>query len=427
MTKTATAIPADYADYIASITDRARVAANAMAHASHDSRKQALLHAADVLLAKQQAILEVNDQDIKASKAKGINKVMLDRLALTAGRIEAIAESLRAIATQPDPLGKTLAEWTAPRGFHISRVSVPLGVLGVIFEARPNVTCDASGLAIKSGNGVILRGGSDSVRTSSLLAGVMREALGRANLPEDAVVMIESTDRALVRAMLEATGGIDVIIPRGGHSLVAEVNAHARIPVFSHLDGICHAYIHKDADMDKALPIIVNAKMRRLSICGALETLLVDEAVLASHFSQIAEALREAGCTLRGDPKIVKTCPWVTPAQPDDYGHEFLDAILAVKTVSGVEEAIAHINHYGSGHTDAIITEEETTAERFLREVDSAIVMVNASTQFADGGEFGMGAEIGIATGRIHARGPVGAEQLTCYKYMLRGTGQTRP
>ena len=412
---------------IADLSKRARVAASSMAHSKHTARNKALMLAAAALLANSAAILKANAQDMTAAQAKGVSKVMLDRLLLDKTRITGMAESLKAIAAQPDPLGKSLAQWQAPSGFAINRVSTPIGVLGVIFEARPNVTIDAAALAIKSGNAVILRGGSDSINSSAKLATIMQRALGDAGLPSDAVLMVESTDRAMVRAMLQATGGIDVIIPRGGHSLVAEVQTNARIPVFAHLDGICHVYIHGEADAKKAVAIAVNAKMRRVSVCGAMETLLVDASVVDSIWPQVAKTLADAGCELRCDAATMQHAPSSKPSQASDYGHEFLDAILAVKCVAGLDDAIAHINRYGSGHTDAIITEDSNAGDAFLGRVDSAITIVNASTQFADGGEFGMGAEIGIATGRIHARGPVGADQLTCFKYMLRGTGQTRP
>ncbi|MGA1019267.1 MAG: glutamate-5-semialdehyde dehydrogenase, partial [Candidatus Puniceispirillales bacterium] len=351
----------------------------------------------------------------------------IDRLTLTPERIKDIARGLRVIAELDDPVRVEMARWSQPNGLDISRVSTPLGVLGVIFESRPNVTVDAAGLAIKSANSVILRGGSDSFHSATMLGQLIQEGLIAADLPPNTVQVIDKVDRAMVGAMLRAQGGIDVIVPRGGRSLVERVQREAKVPVFAHLEGICHIYVDKDADPKKAVPVVVNAKMRRTGICGAAETLLIDKPLLHSLWPEIAAALREAGCEIRGDAEAKSACPWISTATDDDYGHEFLDAIIAVKVVDGVNAAIQHIRTHGSDHTESIITENSKTSDQFIHEIDSSIVMINASTQFADGGEFGMGAELGIATGRIHARGPVSINQLTCFKYIVRGDGQTRP
>ena len=412
---------------MAGYTERARAAARPMAYARHTQRQEALERGAVLIRASVAELLKANTHDLERAKASGVKESFINRLTLTDERIEAMAKGLEDIASLPDPLGQELNRWQVPNGLDIAKVSTPLGVLGVIYESRPNVTIDAAGLAIKSGNSVILRCGSDSFSTSTMLASLMRQGLEGAGLPSDAVQLIDSTDRALVGAMLGAVGGIDVIVPRGGRSLVERVQHEARVPVFAHLEGICHLYIDKGADPKKAEAIAVNAKMRRVEICGALETLLVDKAIAPKILPSIASALNKAGCKVRADKEALALIENAELASEADWTTEYLDAIVSVALVDGVDGAIEHIERYGSGHTESIITEDSKTAERFLSEVDSAIVMVNASTQFADGGEFGMGAEIGIATGRLHARGPVGAAQLTSFKYVVRGQGQTRP
>ncbi len=352
---------------------------------------------------------------------------MLDRLTLDASGVEAMAHGLEEVAALPEPVGRVLADWTQPNGLHFQRVSVPLGVIGIIYESRPNVTADAGGLCLKAGDAAILRGGSESFHSSTTIADCLRRGLAAAGLPEAAVQLVPTRKRAAVGLMLAMAEHIDVIVPRGGKSLIERVQRESRIPVLAHLEGLCHVYVDAAANLAKARAIVLNAKMRRPGVCGAAETLLVDRAVAATHLPPILADLRQAGCALRGDPATTKLDPAVTPASEADWTTEYLDAILSVRVVDGIDGAVAHINHYGSHHTDAIVTENTAVAERFLAEVDSAIVLVNASTQFADGGEFGMGAEIGISTGRLHARGPVGAEQLTTYKYIVRGTGQVRP
>jgi glutamate-5-semialdehyde dehydrogenase len=362
-----------------------------------------------------------------AGRAKGLAPAMLDRLALDEARIAGIADALRAVAALPDPVGSEIARWTVPSGLDIARVRTPLGVIGIIYEARPNVTADAAALCVRSGNAAILRAGSESLNSAIAIADALRGGLVAAGLPEDAVQLVQTKDRAAVGHMLAGLEGqIDVIVPRGGKSLVKRVQDEARVPVIGHLEGLCHLFIHADADVQKAVDIAVNAKMRRTGVCGAAETLLVDRAVADTILPVLTSALRDAGCELRGDDAARAIVPDMMPATEIDWRTEYLDAIIAVKVVDGVDGAIAHIATYGTGHTESIITENDAIAEKFLAEVDAGIVMHNASTQFADGGEFGMGAEIGIATGRIHARGPVGAEQLTIFKYVVRGTGQTR-
>jgi glutamate-5-semialdehyde dehydrogenase len=411
---------------MAEIGRTAREAAAQLALASSDAKVTALKAAATAVRRRQNEILAANAEDVAAAKASGIGAALIDRLALDPKRLEAVAKGLEEIAAQPDPVGRVLAEWTRPNGLAISRVAVPLGVVGIIYESRPNVTADAGGLALKSGNAAILRGGSESFHSSRALVDTLGEGLRAAGLPEAAIQLVPTRDRAAVGMMLGMNGVIDIIVPRGGASLIERVQRESRIPVIAHLEGLCHTYIDGAADPEKARAIALNAKMRRVSICGATETLLVDRAAI-SMLPPILADLRKAGCELRGDPEVLKLDPSARPASEDDWHTEYLDAILAVRIVDGVAGALEHIERYGSHHTDAIVTEDEAVAERFLREVDSAIVLVNASTQFADGGEFGMGAEIGISTQRLPPRGPVGAAELTTYKYMVRGNGQVRP
>jgi glutamate-5-semialdehyde dehydrogenase len=407
---------------------RAREAAAALATAATDAKDRALRAAAAETRRRQAAILAANADDVRGMGAAGASAAMIDRGTLDARRVEAIAASLEAIADLADPVGAVIAAWERPNGLKIERVRTPLGVIGVIFESRPNVTADAGGLCLKAGNAVILRGGSDTRRSAAAVHSCLQAGLRAAGLPLDAIQLVPTGDRAAVGAMLAGLGGaLDVIVPRGGKSLVERVQHEARVPVFAHLEGVCHVYVHGAADLDMAREIVVNAKMRRTGICGAAETLLVDRDVAATHLRPLLEALRDAGCAIRGDATARAALPSVEPANEADWYAEYLDAIIAVRVVDGLAEAIGHIAKYGSRHTDAIVTEDAAAAEKFMAEVDSAIVLHNASTQFADGGEFGMGAEIGIATGRMHARGPVGVEQLTSFKYRVRGAGQTRP
>jgi len=406
---------------------RARAAAAAIRNADAATRTAALKAMAEHIRTSALYILDANAEDVAAAKDAGLAPSFIDRLALTPERVEAIATGLDAIADIPDPVDAETARWTRPNGLDIARVRTPIGVIGVIFESRPNVAADAGALALRAGNATILRGGSDSQMTVANIGIALRAGLRDAGLPEDAIQIVPTTDRAAVGMMLQGLdGAIDVIVPRGGKSLVARVQAEARVPVFAHLEGVCHTYVHKDADPAKAIAITLNAKMRRVSVCGATETLLIDRAVAATLLPRIADALRNAGCALRGDDAARAITPMDT-ATEEDWRAEYLDSILAVRVVEGLDEATAHIARYGTSHTEAIVTEDAAAAESFLKRVDSAIVMVNASTQFADGGEFGFGGEIGIATGRLHARGPVGAEQLTTFKYVVRGTGQIRP
>ena len=417
----------DAATMMARWTSRARAVKPVMA-VSGEAERNAALRAAAALISQERAqILSANARDVAAAADADMKAAFIDRLTLDDARIDTMARGLEDIADLPDPLGRVLDQWDRPNGLSISRVATPLGVLGVIYEARPNVTIDAAGLAVKSGNAVILRGGSSSLNTATVLAALMREGLAQHDLPEDCVQLVDNTDRALVGAMLAASGAIDVIIPRGGKSLVERVQNDARVPVFAHLEGICHVYIDAEADLAKARAITLNAKMRRVGICGAAETLLVDRAIASQMLPAIAGDLAAAGCQLRGDAESRALMPAASAASDDDWSTEYLDQILSVRIVDGVAGAMAHIERYSSAHTESIITENTATAETFLTGVDSAIVMVNASTQFADGGEFGMGAEIGISTGRMHARGPVGADQLTSFKYVVRGSGQVRP
>jgi len=411
---------------MAELGRKAREAATALALASPETKIGALRTAAKAVRNQQNEILAANGEDVAAAKDNGTSAALIDRLALDPKRLEGIAKGLEDIAAQPDPVGKVIAQWTRPNGLDISRVSVPLGVIGIIYESRPNVTADAGGLALKSGNAAILRGGSESFHSSRALVAALQDGLADAGLPEAAIQLVPTRDREAVGYMLGMSGVIDIIVPRGGASLIERVQRESRIPVIAHLEGLCHTYIDGGADPEKARAIVLNAKMRRVSICGATETLLVDRKAVAMLPPILAD-LRAAGCELRGDPEVVKLDPGARPASEEDWRTEYLDAILAVRMVDGVGGAIEHIERYGSHHTDAIVTEDQETAERFLKEVDSAIVLVNASTQFADGGEFGMGAEIGISTQRLPPRGPVGAAELTTYKYLVRGNGQVRP
>ncbi len=406
----------------------AREAATTLALASTERKNAALEAMADRLELRAGKILEANAQDLEGAGAKGRDGAFLERLALDEARIAAMAKGLREVAALADPVGQVMANWTQPNGLHISRVRVPLGVIGIIYESRPNVTADAAGLCLKSGNAVILRSGSESFLSALVICNVLNEAVVASGLPEAAIQLVPTVDRAAVGFMLGGLGGaIDVIVPRGGKDLVARVQTEARVPVFAHLEGVCHVYVHAAADLAMARSIVVNAKMRRTGVCGSAETLLVDREAAPAQLAPLLQALIEAGCEVRGDPATRAADTRVKPASEEDWPKEFLDAIIAVKVVDGLDAAIEHIGRYGSQHTDAIVTEDRAAAEEFLARVDSAIVLHNASTQFADGGEFGMGAEIGIATGRFHARGPVGVEQLTTFKYVVRGQGQTRP
>ena len=417
----------DLPSVMAEMGRRAREAATTLSLVSAEAKVAALNSAAVAVRTRAAEILAANAGDLAEAESQGISVALRDRLALDPKRVEAIAAGLEAISALPDPVGRVLAEWTRPNGLAIQRVAVPLGVVGIIYESRPNVTADAGGLALKSGNAAILRGGSESFHSSRALVAALGEGLCSAGLPEAAIQLVPTRDRAAVGLMLGMNEHIDIIVPRGGRSLIERVQRESRIPVIAHLEGICHTYVDGAADPGKARAIALNAKMRRVSICGATETLLVDRQFTADELPTILADLREAGCELRGDPETQAIDPAVLPATEEDWRTEYLDAVLSVRVVDGVAGAIAHINHYGSHHTDAIVTEDRSTAERFLQEVDSAIVLVNASTQFADGGEFGMGAEIGISTQRLPPRGPVGAEQLTTYKYLVRGSGQVRP
>ena len=407
---------------------RARTAARKVALSPAEQRNAALLAMAEALRARTAKILAANAQDLADGKAAGLSASFMDRLALDEKRLAAIADAVAAVADLPDPLGRVLAEWTRPNGLRFERVATPLGVIAVIFESRPNVTADAGALCLKSGNAAILRAGSDSFRSSTEIAAAMREGLEAAGLPGDAIQLVPTRDRAAVGEILSGlNGNIDVVVPRGGKSLVARVQSEARVPVFAHLDGNCHVYVDAKAELAMASEILLNAKLRRTGVCGAAETLLVDEGCAGTHLAPLVTALLEAGCAVRGDAAARAVDARVTAATEEDWATEYLDRIIAVKTVPGLDAAIDHIERYGSHHTDAIVTADAAAAARFLAEVDSAIVIHNASTQFADGGEFGFGAEIGIATGRMHARGPVGVEQLCSFKYRVHGAGQTRP
>jgi glutamate-5-semialdehyde dehydrogenase len=405
----------------------ARAAARTVGLAPRQRKNLALMIGAGMLRTSVDQIVAANAEDMAKARAQGATAAALDRLMLDAARIEAMAKGLEDIAALPDPVGRILATFERPNGLRIERVATPLGVVGVIYESRPNVTADAGALCLKAGNAAILRGGSDSFLSSGLIHECLVEGLRAAGLPAAAIARVPTRDRAAVGEMLKGLGGnLDVIVPRGGKSLVARVQEEARIPVFAHLEGIVHIYVDAAADLEKAKALVLNSKMRRTGICGAAETLLVDRAVAATHLAPLVELLLEAGCAVRGDAATRDVDPRVTAASEDDWRTEYLDRIIACKVVDGIDAAIAHIETYGSHHTDCIVTEDANAAERFMREVDSAIVLHNASTQFADGGEFGFGAEIGIATGRLHARGPVGLEQLTSFKYRVHGTGQVR-
>ena len=421
-------IAEDTANLMLGIGAAARDAARTLATAPTDQKNAALRAAAAALRTNTAAILAANARDIASAKSADRPAAFVDRLMLDAKRVDAIATGLEDISALADPVGTILAEWSRPNGLKFQRVRVPLGTIGIIYESRPNVTADAGALALKAGNAAILRGGSESHHSSVAIHSCLVEGLRAADLPEAAIQLVPTTDRDAVGLMLKGlNGAIDVIVPRGGKSLVGRVQDEARVPVFAHLEGICHTYVDRGADIDIAIPIVLNAKLRRTGVCGATECLLVDRNSDDDNLTPLVKALLDAGCEVRGDAATQKADTRVKAATADDYGKEFLDHIIAVKTVDGVDEAIAHITRYGSQHTDAIITECEATANLFLQKVDSAIVLVNASTQFADGGEFGFGAEIGIATGKMHARGPVGVEQLTSFKYLVRGTGQIRP
>lgn len=418
----------DTAALMRGIGEAAKTASRRLAIATPEEKNNALKAAAKALRAATPKILEANVKDVEAAKAAGRPASFVDRLLLDEKRVAGIAKGLEEIAELPDPIGTVLAEWTRPNGLKFQRVRVPLGTIGIIYESRPNVTADAGALSLKAGNASILRGGSESHHSSVAIHACLVEGLRAAGLPEAAIQLVPTTDREAVGAMLRGLdGAVDVIVPRGGKSLVQRVQEEARVPVFAHLEGICHTYVDKAANIDMALAIVVNAKMRRTGVCGATECLLIDKNAKSDFVTPLVQTLLDEGCEVRGDAFVQKADPRVKAATAEDYGKEFLEPIIAVKMVDGVDEAIEHIARYGSQHTDAIITDSTTTGERFLDRVDSAIVLVNASTQFADGGEFGFGGEIGIATGKMHARGPVGVEQLTSFKYKVRGNGQIRP
>ncbi|MEO1988791.1 MAG: glutamate-5-semialdehyde dehydrogenase [Martelella sp.] len=412
---------------MAELGRRARKAAGALAIAPTETKNAALAAMADAIEANSDAILTANRQDVARAKENGVAGSFIDRLELNPERIKAMADGIRAIAALDDPVGDVIAAWERPNGLKIERVRTPLGVIGVIYESRPNVTADAGALCLKAGNAVILRGGSDSAQSSGAIHAALAAGLRKAGLPEDAIQIVPTTDRAAVGEMLAGlSGNIDVIVPRGGKSLVARVQTEARVPVFAHLEGLCHIYVDKSADLDMARDIVVNAKMRRTGICGAAETLLIDRAAAEKFATPLIEALEAKGCLVRVDHDMIDYARGRDEASEDDWTTEYLDAIIAVKLVDGISGAIDHIGKYSSHHTEAVIAEDPKVVARFFNEIDSALLLHNASTQFADGGEFGMGAEIGIATGKMHARGPVGVEQLTSFKYLVRGSGQTR-
>jgi len=421
-------IPRSLLEQMLEVGRAARAAAMQLAQTPAGVKRAALETAARELRAARVVVLRANADDVAEAKARGLSSAMIDRLALDDKRLDATAAGLETVAALEDPVGQVIAAWKRPNGLEISRVRVPLGVIGIIYESRPNVTADAAALCLKSGNAVILRGGSESARSNAAIHACLRRALVQHGLPETAIQMVPTQDREAVGIMLrDMAAYIDVIVPRGGKGLVARVQQDARVPVMAHLEGICHTYVHAGADLAMARKIVVNAKLRRTGVCGATETVLIDRACAATHLAPIVGDLLDKGCEVRGDVPTQASDRRVKAAVDSDWGQEFLDAIVAIRVVDGLDDALAHIRRYGSAHTDAIITNDAAAAERFLNELDSAIVLLNASTQFADGGEFGMGAEIGIATGKIHARGPVGAAELTSYKYVVRGTGQIRP
>lgn len=414
-------------DMMNGIGHAAKSAALELASATEESKNAALHAAAAAVRARKAEILAANARDVAAAEANGVKGSFLDRLVLDDDRVEAMARGLEEVAALPDPIGTVLAEWERPNGLKIARVRVPLGVIGVIYESRPNVTADAGGLCVKAGNAAILRGGSESFESSRMILSCLQDGLPAAGLPEAAVQAPPTTDREAVGALLRMTEFVDVIVPRGGKSLIERVQSESRIPVFAHLEGLCHTYVHAKADPQMARDIVLNAKMRRTGICGATETVLIDRGIAGELLGAMVDDLSAAGCEIRGDAAARDIDARIVPASDADWDTEYLDAIVAVRVVEDVEAAIDHVNTHGSNHTDAIVTADAVAAERFLSRVDSGIVLHNASTQFADGGEFGMGAEIGISTGKMHARGPVGAEQLTSYKYVVRGAGQVRP
>ncbi len=419
---------ADTRDVLLAMGRNARAAARALALAPSDAKNKALSLMAEAIRADAKVIARANAADLAEAAGKNLKPSFIDRLTLTPERIEAMARGLDEIATLPDPVGAVTERWTRPNGLAIARVRVPIGVIGIIYESRPNVTADAGALAMKSGNAAILRGGSDGFRSSAAIVTALGRGLAGAGLPKEAIQMVPTSDRDAVGLLLAGLdGAIDLIVPRGGKNLVARVQREARVPVFSHLEGICHVYVDKAASLAMAKAIVLNAKMRRTGVCGAAETILVDRACAPSHLKPLVGMLLDAGCEVRGCPETQAADRRVKPASEEDWSSEYLDAIVSMKVVAGLDEAMAHIARFGSQHTDAIITNDDDAARRFLSEVDSAITLHNASTQFADGGEFGFGAEIGIATGRLHARGPVGLEQLTTFKYQVTGTGQIRP
>ena len=425
MAVTRTTDALDTRQTVESMARAARAAAHALGLSTGATRNAALTEAARLIRARSNDILAANARDM--AEAKGLTAALTDRLMLDAARVEAMAKGVEEVAALPDPLGRITADWTRPNGLRITRISVPLGVIGIIYESPPNVTADAGALCLKSGNAAILRGGSESLHSSTAIAACLQGGLKAAGLPEAAIQMVPSRDRAAVGAMLAASGRIDISVPRGGTSLIERVQNESRIPVIAHLEGICRVYVDRAADAEMARKIVFNAKMRRTGVCGACETVLVDRAVAAQQLPAILDDLAKAGCEIRGDAAVQKIDARVVPASEADWETEYLDAIVSIGVVDGVDAAIEHINRHGSHHTDSIVTADDAVAQRFLEHVDSAIVLHNASTQFADGGEFGMGAEIGISTGRLHARGPVGVEQLTTYKYVVHGAGQVRP
>ena len=419
---------ADLARTMDAIGHSARAAQAPLAIASADQKNAALEAMAQAVMENIETILEANAKDMTHAETIDMSAAFKDRLRLDKDRVAAMADGIRAISALPDPVGDTIAAWTRPNGLKIERVRTPLGVIGVIYESRPNVTADAGALCLKAGNPVILRGGSDSIHSSTAIHACLAKGLREAGLPEEAIQMVPTTDRGAVGELLSGlNGAIDVIVPRGGKGLVGRVQREARVPVFAHLEGLCHVYVDQSADPDMAQSVVVNAKMRRTGICGSAETLLIDRAAASTHLAPVLDALKDAGCAIRGSSEVCDLWSDASPASEEDWSTEYLDAIISVNLVDGIEGAIDHINAYSSHHTEAVIAENASVAERFFNEIDSAILLHNASTQYADGGEFGMGAEIGIATGKMHARGPVGVEQLTSFKYMVHGDGQTRP